>query len=48
MQYQKIEDSKEQQVYQTLDKDYGRTKYTGSGYGELDSDQYKALEELLK
>ena len=34
--------------YKTLDKDYGRTKMVGSGYGELDSDEYAAFESLIK
>jgi hypothetical protein len=34
--------------YQTLDKDYGRTKMVGSGYGEIDVEQYKILESLVK
>jgi hypothetical protein len=34
--------------YQTLDKDYGRTKMVGSGYGEIDIEQYKILESLVK
>lgn len=38
----------ETQEYQTLDKDYGRTKMVGSGYGEIDSAQYQALEEMVK
>lgn len=33
--------------YQTLDKDYGRTKMVGSGYGDIDSEQYKLLETLV-
>ncbi|KTC66811.1 hypothetical protein Lbir_3113 [Legionella birminghamensis] len=33
--------------YKTLDKDYGRTKFAGPGYGEFDMEKYKALEELL-
>lgn len=32
--------------YQTLDKDYGRTKMVGSGYGEVDIEQYQLLEKL--
>jgi hypothetical protein len=36
------------QEYQTLDKDYGRTKIVGSGYGDLDLEQYKILEALVK
>lgn len=35
-------------LYQTLDKDYGRTKFAGPGYGELDLEKYKELEELTK
>ncbi|WP_367607680.1 hypothetical protein [Legionella sp. W05-934-2] len=35
-------------TYKTLDKDYGRTKFAGPGYGEFDLEQYKELEELLK
>jgi hypothetical protein len=34
--------------YQTLDKDYGRAMSVGSGYGELDLEQYKLLEDLVK
>ena len=34
-------------TYKTLDKDYGRTKFAGPGYGEFDMVQYKELEELL-
>ncbi|MCE3046430.1 hypothetical protein [Legionella sp. 16cNR16C] len=34
-------------VYKTLDKDYGRTKFAGPGYGEFDMEKYKELEELL-
>lgn len=36
----------ETDLYQTLDKDYGRTKMVGWGYGEIDIEQYKILEEL--
>ena len=36
------------QLYQTLDKDYGRVLIAGSGYGELDLEQYRLLEELAK
>lgn len=35
------------QEYETLDKDYGRTKMVGSGYGELDLEQYKKLEDVI-
>ena len=45
------ENNKEQEsiiTYKTLDKDYGRTKFAGPGYGEFDIEQYKELEELLK
>lgn len=35
-------------TYKTLDKDYGRTRFAGPGYGEFDMEQYKELEELLK
>ena len=35
-------------VYKTLDKDYGRTKFAGPGYGEFNEECYKELEELLK
>lgn len=35
-------------TYQTLDKDYGRTKFVGGGYGSLDQDEYNALEDLVK
>lgn len=34
--------------YQTLDKDYGRAMIVGSGYGELDLEHYKLLEDLVK
>jgi hypothetical protein len=34
--------------YQTLDKDYGRTKMVGTGYGEIDVEQYKMLEALIQ
>jgi hypothetical protein len=40
--------SEEIALYQTLDKDYGRTKFAGPGYGELDVEKYKELEELTK
>ena len=33
--------------YKTLDKDYGRTKMVGVGYGEIDEAQYKLLESLV-
>ncbi|KTD46534.1 hypothetical protein Lqui_2459 [Legionella quinlivanii] len=33
--------------YKTLDKDYGRTKFAGPGYGEFDMEKYKELEKLL-
>lgn len=35
-------------IYQTLDKDYGRTKITGPGYGELDQEKYLELEQILQ
>lgn len=38
----------ETQEYKTLDKDYGRTKMVGNGYGEINAEQYKLLEELAK
>jgi hypothetical protein len=38
----------EPKIYETLDKDYGRTKFVGPGYGELDQEQYKMLEDLIQ
>ena len=38
----------ETESYKTLDKDYGRGKMVGSGYGDIDIEQYKILEELVK
>jgi|GEM_PF-3884054 hypothetical protein len=38
----------ETKEYITLDKDYGRTKMVGGGYGEIDIEQYKLLESLVK
>ncbi|STX34904.1 hypothetical protein [Legionella cincinnatiensis] len=46
-----LENNTEQEsiiTYKTLDKDYGRTKFAGPGYGEFDMEKYKELEELLK
>lgn len=43
-----ITETIETKEYQTLDKDYGRAWIVGSGYGELDPEQYKLLEELAK
>lgn len=42
------DDAEDIVVYRTLDKDYGRTRFAGPGYGELDLDKYKELEELVK
>lgn len=35
------------ETYQTLDKDYGRTKFAGRGYGEIDMNEYQQLEALI-
>lgn len=35
------------ETYQTLDKDYGRTKFAGRGYGEIDAAEYEQLEALI-
>ena len=35
------------ETYQTLDKDYGRTKFAGRGYGEIDAAEYQQLETLV-
>jgi hypothetical protein len=43
-----VNETLETKEYQTLDKDYGRTKMVGSGYGEIDIEQYKLLESLVK
>ena len=43
-----VDDTIETASYKTLDKDYGRTKMVGNGYGEMDVEQYKILELLVK
>lgn len=43
-----VDEKTETKGYETLDKDYGRTKIVGSGYGEIDIEQYKILESLAK
>lgn len=33
-------------TYESLDKDYGRVWIVGTGYGVVDEEQYKMLEEM--
>ena len=43
-----VNETIETENYQTLDKDYGRTKMVGYGYGVIDIEQYKMLESLVQ
>ena len=43
-----IPKAKVQNSFVTLDKDYGRTKFAGPGYGEFNAEAYQNLEKAIK